>query len=66
MATAAAMAALRAIAFGDCGGSSSNDGGCRDSGGEDDGDGGIGVGDNCPCCPCHCPLRHPQILLIVV
>ena len=44
MAAAAAMAALRAMALGDCGGSSSDDGGCRDSGGEDDGDGGNGVG----------------------
>jgi hypothetical protein len=53
METAAAMAALRATALGDCGGGSSNEDGCRDSGGEDDGDGGNGVGDDCPCCPCH-------------
>jgi hypothetical protein len=35
MATAAAMAALRATALGDCGGGSSDEDGCRDSGGKD-------------------------------
>jgi hypothetical protein len=59
MATAAAMAALRAMALGDCGGSSSDDGGCHDSRGKDNGDGGNGIGDNFPCHPCHCPLHHP-------
>jgi hypothetical protein len=34
MVTATAMAALRATALGNCGGSSSNEDGCRDSGGE--------------------------------
>jgi hypothetical protein len=35
MATAAAMAALRAMALGICGGGSSNEDGCHDSGGEE-------------------------------
>ncbi len=35
MATATAMAALRATALGDCGGSSSDEDGCPDCGGED-------------------------------
>jgi hypothetical protein len=43
MATAAAMAALRTTALGNCGGGSSNEDGCRDSGGDDDGEGGNGV-----------------------
>jgi hypothetical protein len=43
MATAAAMAALRAMAVGYCGGGSSNEDGCRDSGGKDDSNGGNGV-----------------------
>jgi hypothetical protein len=43
MATAAAMAALRAMALSDCGGSSSNDGGCRDSRGKDDNNGGTAL-----------------------
>jgi hypothetical protein len=47
MATAAVMAALRAMALGDCGVSSSNADGCSDSGGKDDGDGSNGVGDDC-------------------
>jgi hypothetical protein len=59
MATAAAMAALRAMALGDCGGSSSDDNRCRDSRGKDDGNGGNSVGDDSPCCSCHCPLCHP-------
>ncbi len=53
MATAAAMAALRATALGNCGGGSSNEGGCCDSGGKDYGNGGNGVGDNSPCDPRH-------------
>ncbi len=40
MVTIAVMAALRAMALGDSGGSSSDDGNCRDSGGKDDGNGG--------------------------
>jgi hypothetical protein len=40
MVTIAVMAALRAMALSDGGGSSSNDGNCRDSGGKDDGNGG--------------------------
>jgi hypothetical protein len=47
-ATAAAMAALRATTLGDCGGSSSNEDGCRNSQGKDYGIGGNGVGDDCP------------------
>ncbi len=43
MATAAAMAALRTMVLGDCGGGSSNEDGCRNSGGDDDGEGGYGV-----------------------
>ncbi len=57
--TIAAKAALRAMVLGDSGGSSSNDGSCCDSGGKDDGNGGSDVGENCPCCPCRCPLCHP-------
>jgi hypothetical protein len=53
MATAAAMAALRAMALGDYGSGSSNEDGCCDSGGKDDGIGGNGTGDDHPCCPCH-------------
>jgi hypothetical protein len=60
MATAAAMAALRAMALGGCSGSSSNNDGCRDSRGMDDGNGSNGVGDDSPCHPYHGPLRHPQ------
>jgi hypothetical protein len=59
MGTAAAMAALRATALGDCGGGSSDDDGYRYSGGEDNNNGGKGIGDDCPCCPLHCPLCHP-------
>jgi hypothetical protein len=59
MATAAAMAALRATVLGDCGGGSSDEDGCRDSGGKDDGDGGNGVGEDRPCRPRHRPLCHP-------
>ncbi len=44
MATAPAMAALRATALGDCGGGSSNEDGCGDSRGKDNGDGSNGVG----------------------
>ncbi len=54
--TAAAIAALRATALGDYGGGSSNKDGCRDSGGEEDGDGGNGIGDDRPCRPCHAHL----------
>ncbi len=43
MATAAAMAVLRTTALGNCGGGSSNEDGCRDSGGKDNGKGGNGV-----------------------
>ncbi len=57
MATAAAMAALRAMALGGCSGSSSDDDGCRDSGGVDNGNGSNDIGDDSPCHPCHCPLR---------
>jgi hypothetical protein len=53
MATAAAMAVLRAKVLGDCGGNSSNKDGCHDSKGEDNGNGSNSVGDDCPCCPCH-------------
>jgi hypothetical protein len=37
------MAALRTTALGDCGGGSSNEDGCRDSGGDNNGEGGNGV-----------------------
>ncbi len=50
MATATAMAALRAMALGDCGGSSSNDDSFCDSGGKDDDNGGNDVGDIRLCC----------------
>jgi hypothetical protein len=62
MATAAAMAALRATALGDCGGGICNEDGCCNSRGKDNGNSGNGVGDNRPCCPCHCPLSHLQRL----
>ncbi len=62
MTTAAAMAVLRAMVLGDCGGGSCNEDDFCDSGGKQDGDGGNGVGEDCPCCPCHCPLCHPQCL----
>jgi hypothetical protein len=58
MATATAMAALRAMTLGNCGGSSSNDDGCNDSRGKDDSNGGNGIGEDSPCCPRHCPLCH--------
>ncbi len=58
MATAAAMAAVRAMALGYCGGSSSNDNGCCDSKGRDNSNDSNGVGDDSPCCPGHCPLHH--------
>ncbi len=53
MATAAAMAVLRATALGNCGGGSSNEDGCCDSRGMDDGNSSNGIGDDCPCHPCH-------------
>jgi hypothetical protein len=53
IATAAAMAVLRAMALGGCGGGSSNEDGCRNSGGKDEGNGGNGIGEDCPCCPYH-------------
>jgi hypothetical protein len=53
IATAAAMAVLMATVLGDCGGSSSNEDGCHNSRGEDNGNGGNGVGDDCPCRPCN-------------
>ena len=53
MATAAAMAALRAMALGNCGCGSSNEDVCPDSGGKDDGNGGNGIGDDHPCHSCH-------------
>jgi hypothetical protein len=54
MATAAAMAALTATALGDYGGGSSNEDGCCNSGGKDNGKGSNGIGDDCPlCCPRH-------------
>jgi hypothetical protein len=43
MATAAAMAAPKTTALGDFGGGNSNEDGCRNSGGEDNGNGGNGV-----------------------
>jgi hypothetical protein len=48
MATAAAMAALRAMVLGDCGGGSCNEDGSRGSGGKDDGDSGNSIGDEHP------------------
>ncbi len=51
--TATAMAVLRATVLGDCGGDSSNEDGCRNSGGEDNSDGSNGVCDNHPFSPCH-------------
>jgi hypothetical protein len=62
MATAAAMAALRSTALGDRGGGSCNEDGCHDSRGKDDGNGANGVGDNCPCRPCHRPLCHRNVI----
>jgi hypothetical protein len=59
MATAAAMALLRATVLSNCGGDSSNEEGRRNSGGKDYGNGGNDVGDDCPCHLCHCPLCHP-------
>ncbi len=47
MATAAAMAALRATTLGNCGVGSSDEDGCGDSGGEDNGSGSNSIGDNC-------------------
>jgi hypothetical protein len=47
------MVTAAATKLGNCGGRSSNEDGCHNSGGEDDGDGGNGVGDHCPCRPCH-------------
>ncbi len=46
MATATAMAALRAMALGNCGGSTSNEHGSRNSRGKDNGDSGNSVGDD--------------------
>jgi hypothetical protein len=40
MATAAAMAALKTMALGNCGGGSSYEDGCHNSGGEDNGEDG--------------------------
>ncbi len=51
--TATAMAALRAMALGEYGGSSSNEDGCRDSRGKDNGDGGNSIGDDSPSHPDH-------------
>jgi hypothetical protein len=62
MVTAAAIAVLRATALGDCGGGSCNEDGCCNSEGKDSGNGGNGIGDNCPCHPRHYPLCHPQRL----
>ncbi len=56
MVKAAAMAALRATALGNCGVGSSNENDCNDSGGKDDGNGRNGIGDDCPCRPHHHPL----------
>jgi hypothetical protein len=56
MATAAAMAALRAMALGFCGDNSSNEDGICDSGGKDNGNSGNGFGANHLCCPCHAPF----------
>jgi hypothetical protein len=53
MAIATAMAALRATVLGNCGGGSSNEDGCHDSRGKDNGNGGNSIGDDCPCCPHH-------------
>jgi hypothetical protein len=60
--TAATIAALRATVLGDCGGGSSNEDGCRNSRGKDDGNGGNGVGDNHPCCPCHARFITAKLL----
>ncbi len=57
------MDVLRAMALGNCGGSSSNEDSCCDSVGEDDGNGSKGIGDNCPCCPHHCPLLRQNKLV---
>jgi hypothetical protein len=53
MATAAALAALRAMALGTCGGGSSNEEGYHDSRGKDDGNGSNGISDEHSCCPRH-------------
>jgi hypothetical protein len=41
------------MALGDCGGGSSDEDGCHGSRGKDDGNGSIGVSDDCPSCPCY-------------
>jgi hypothetical protein len=53
MVIATAMAALWAPVLGNGGGGSSNEDGCRNSGGKDNGDGGKVIGDDRPCCPHH-------------
>jgi hypothetical protein len=61
MATTAAMAALRAMALGNCGVGSRDEDDCNNSGGKDYGNGGNGVGDDChrpPCQPQHCCQHH--------
>jgi hypothetical protein len=66
MATAAAMAVLRATVLGNCGGGSSNEDGCHDSGGEDNDDGGNGIGDHHPCRPFHAHfVTHHNIANII-
>ncbi len=47
------MATAADTTLGNCDGSSSNEDGCRNSGGEDDGNGSDGIGDDCPCHPPH-------------
>jgi hypothetical protein len=60
--TAAAMAVLRAMTLSNCNCSvgTSNYGSCGNSRGEDNANGGNGVGDDRHCCHRYFPLHHPQ------
>ncbi len=60
MATAATMAALRAMVLGNGGGGGSNEDGCRDSKGEDYGNSSNSIGDNrlCHLAIVHFVTRH--------
>jgi hypothetical protein len=49
--------------LGDCGVGSSDDGGCGNSRGKDNGNGGNGVGDDCPSHPSPLPTSSPAMLL---